>query len=852
MEDQVDSSQQTKMGSKDPEKELERIDLPIMGMSCASCATKIEKVLANLQGVSKATVNFAAEKATVLFYPEKIDLSHLIDKVKDLGYGTKSEKAVLPIQGMTCATCVNKVEKALGSAKGVIQASVNFATERASVEYLPEVVSIKDFKRIVQEVGYQVLEVREEDIVEKERLAREAELSRLKRKFIIGATLLAPILFLMYGAPLLGRWIGLSRETNFFIQFLLATPVQFWVGWQFYVGFWKATRHKTSDMNTLIGVGTSTAYLYSLIVTFAPHLITVEGLMMDVYFDTSAAIIVLILFGRFLEARAKGKTSEAIKKLIGLQPKTARVIRNGNGVDIPVEDVALGNIILVRPGEKIPIDGIVKEGHSSVDESMVTGESFPAEKKIGDSVIGATINKTGAFKFEATKIGKDTVLSQIVRMVQEAQGFKPPIARMVDVIASYFVPGVISIAILTFIVWYLFGPHPALTYAFLNFVAVLIIACPCALGLATPTSIMVGTGKAAENGVLIRGAEALETAHRLDTIVLDKTGTLTKGEPSVTDIIRSEGFTTREILTLAASAERRSEHPLAEAVVQKAREEGVKLLDPTEFRAVEGQGIEATIDSKEVLIGNLRLMEERKVVGSNGLSEQAERLSGKGKTPMFLAVNGRAAGIIAVADTLKNNSKEAVEALHRMGLKVVMLTGDNERTARAIARQIRIDRVLAEVLPERKAEEIRRLQTEGKKVGMVGDGLNDAPALAQADVGIAIGTGTDVAMEAADITLVGDDLRGVVTAIALSKATIRNIKQNLFWAFAYNTILIPVAAGVLFPFYKILLNPIFAAGAMAFSSVTVVTNALRLRKFKPPMNFIRPEVRYGQNFTRSI
>ncbi len=821
--------------SKGSEKQLERIDLPITGMSCASCALKIEKGLAAVEGVSKATVNFAAEKATVVFHPEQTDLSHFIDKVKDLGYGAKSEKILLPIQGMTCASCVNKVQKALNSVKGVVRADVNFATERASVEYIPDEVSIRDLKKVVEEAGYHVLEVKEEDIVEKERLAREGELSKLKMKFIIGAILLAPILLLMYGAPLLERWAGLSRETNFFIQFLLATPVQFWSGWQFYVGFWKATKHKTSDMNTLIAVGTSAAYLYSLIVTFVPHRIMVKGLMMDVYYDTSAAIVVLILLGRFLEARAKGKTSEAIKKLIGLQPKTARVIRNGKEADIPVEEVAVGEMVVVRPGEKIPVDGIVREGYSSVDESMVTGESLPVEKKIGDSVIGATINKTGTFKFEATKVGKDTVLAQIVRLVQEAQGSKPPIARMVDVIASYFVPVVIAIAIVTFIVWYFFGPHPALTYAFLNFVAVLIIACPCALGLATPTSIMVGTGKGAENGILIRGAEALETAHQLNTIVLDKTGTLTKGEPSVTDIVETSRFGKKEILTLAASAEKGSEHPLGEAVVKKAKEENLNLSDPRDFQAIAGHGIEATVDSKRILFGNLRLMEEKRVSG-NGLFNKALEFSNEGKTPMFLAVEGEMAGIIAVADTLKESSKKAVGALHQIGLEVVMLTGDNQRTAKAIANQVGVDRVLAEVLPEMKAEEIKRLQSGGKKVGMVGDGINDAPALAQADVGIAIGTGTDVAMESSDITLIGGDLRGVVTAIALSKATIRNIKQNLFWAFAYNTILIPVAAGVLFPFFGVLLNPIFAAGAMAISSVTVVSNALRLRRFKPPVS----------------
>jgi len=822
------------MELKNPEGNLERIDLPVTGMSCASCAAKIEKTLSKMEGVSEAAVNFAAEKATVHFHPNQTSLPQLIEKVKDLGYEAKTEKTLLPVQGMTCAACVRRVEKALGGIKGVVHADVNFATNRASVEYLQGEVTIRDLKKAVEEAGYQVLEVKEEDIVEKERLAREADLRKLKVKFITGVVLLAPILILMYGAALLEKWIGLSMKMNFYIQFLLATPVQFWAGRQFYVGFWKAAKHKTSDMNTLIAVGTSAAYLYSLIVTFVPHLFMVEGWMPDVYFDTSAAIIVLILLGRFLEARAKGRTSEAIKKLIGLQPKTARVVRDGNETDIPVQEVAPGDLVVVRPGEKIPVDGVAKEGYSSVDESMVTGESLPVEKKAGDRVIGATINKTGTFKFEATRVGKDTVLAQIIRLVQEAQGSKPPIARMVDVIASYFVPVVISLAIITFLVWYFLGPHPALTYAFLNFVAVLIIACPCALGLATPTSIMVGTGRGAEHGILIRGAEALETAHWLNTIVLDKTGTLTKGEPTVTDIVESERFSKKEILILAASAEKGSEHPLGEAIVKKAKAESLDLLQAVDFRAIPGHGIEATIDSRNVLLGNLRLMEERNVI-LNGLPEKGELLSGEGKTPMFVAVDGEGGGIIAVADTLKENSRQAVEVLQRMGLEVVMLTGDHERTARAIAAQIGINRVLAEVLPERKAEEVKRLQMEGKRVGMVGDGINDAPALAQADVGIAIGTGTDVAMESSDITLIGGDLRGIVTAIALSKATIRNIKQNLFWAFAYNTVLIPVAAGVLFPFFGILLNPIFAAGAMALSSVTVVSNALRLRRFKPPM-----------------
>ncbi|MDH4266923.1 MAG: copper-translocating P-type ATPase, partial [Deltaproteobacteria bacterium] len=592
--------------------------------------------------------------------------------------------------------------------------------------------------------------------------------------------------------------------------------------------------HRSADMNTLIAVGTSAAYLYSVLATFFPELFAAEGLVAEVYFDTAGAIIVLILLGRLLEARAKGQTSEAIKKLIGLQAKTARVLRDGQELDIPVEEVAVDDLVMVRPGEKIPVDGVVKEGRSSVDESMVTGESIPVEKNPGDKVIGATINKTGTFKFTAAKVGKDTMLSQIIKMVEEAQGSKPPIARLADVIASYFVPAVIGIAVITFIVWYFWGPTPALTYALLNFVAVLIIACPCALGLATPTSIMVGTGKGAENGVLIRGGEALETAHKLTAIVMDKTGTLTKGQPSVTDIIPFEGHKEEDILRYAASAEKGSEHPLGEAIVNRAKEKNIPLIDPKDFQAIPGHGIEATIDSKSVLMGNAKLMNDRGI-SLGELGGKAEELSQLGKTSMFVALDQKLAGIVAVADTLKENSQEAVGALHKMGIEVIMITGDNRRTAEAIGRQIGIDRVLAEVLPEGKASEVKKLQAEGKKVAMVGDGINDAPALAQADVGMAIGTGTDVAMESADITLISGDLRGVVTAIALSRATLRNIKQNLFWAFAYNSILIPVAAGVLFPFFGILLNPIFAAAAMGLSSVTVVSNALRLRRFRPPM-----------------
>jgi Cu+-exporting ATPase len=816
---------------------LKTVEFSVSGMSCASCVARIEKGLSKMSGIEEAKVNFASERATVTFDPSRIQMGDLVDVVKDLGYEAGLEKVTLPVHGMSCASCVKKVEGALNGLDGVIKASVNFATERATVQYLPGAVSLYDFKKAVKDAGYEILgtgQVEKEDVVDQERAAREAEFQKLKRKFISGLVLMIPVFLLAYWKTFgLDHLYNMNREVDFFLQLLFQTPVQFWVGWQFYIGAWKTAKHGSADMNTLIAVGTSAAYLYSMLAMFFPHLFSAQGLMAEVYFDTAGAIIVLILLGRLLEARAKGQTSEAIKKLIGLQAKTARVVRNGREEDIPVEEVQIGDRVVVRPGEKIPVDGIVKEGHSAVDESMVTGESIPIEKQAGDEVIGATINKTGTFQFEAVKVGKDTMLSQIVKMVEEAQGSKPPIARLADIIAGYFVPAVIGIAVITFIVWYFFGPVPALTYAVLNFVAVLIIACPCALGLATPTSIMVGTGNGAEHGVLIRGGEALETAHKLKAIVLDKTGTLTEGKPSVTEIVALDPYTEDNILRYAASAEKGSEHPLGEAIVNRAMEKNLSLMSPEDFNAIAGHGIEATIEGKSLLLGNLKLMRDRGVP-LEGLEKKAEAFSKQGKTPMFVAVDQQPAGIVAVADTLKQNSKAAVEALHRMGIEVAMITGDNRRTAEAIAAQIGIDRVLAEVLPDGKADEVKKLQAEGKKVAMVGDGINDAPALAQADVGIAIGTGTDVAMESADITLISGDLKGVLTAIALSRATIRNIKQNLFWAFAYNSILIPVAAGVLFPFFGILLNPIFAAAAMGLSSVTVVSNSLRLKRFRAP------------------
>jgi Cu+-exporting ATPase len=820
----------------------QRAKIRVTGMTCTTCAATIENGLIETPGVEKASVNFASEKAAIEYDPAKVDLSTITGAIEQLGYKAASRKSIFPVKGMTCASCVARVESALRGVPGVVSANVNLASEKATVEYLEE-TDVTDLQRAVRDAGYEL--GAEAATLEDVTTASQREIKALRNRLII-ALVLAAVIMVLSMVP--------HFPFRSYLLWILATPVQFWIGWRFYKGAWGALRHRTADMNTLIAVGTSAAYFYSMVAVLFPGLFAAAGVEHGLYFDTSSVIIALILLGRFLEARAKGQTSEAIKKLIGLKPKTATVIRDGQEMEVSVDDVQVGDLVLVRPGERISVDGTVKDGYSSVDESMITGESIPLDKKVGDMVIGGTINKMGSFRFEATRVGKDTTLAQIIRLVEEAQGSKAPIQRLADVISSYFVPIVIGISILTFIIWYFLGPQPTLTYALLNFVAVLIIACPCALGLATPTAIIVGTGKGAENGVLIRSGEALERAHKINTVLLDKTGTLTRGEPQVTDIVPAPKFTKDEVLKLAASVEHDSEHPLAQAIVKAASEKGLKLSKASGFKAMAGHGVEARVGEKNLLLGNLALMKERKIV-LDGLAQEAERLWGEGKTVLFFGVDSKAAGIIALADTLKPGAMDAVAALHKLGVEVVMITGDNARTAETIAHEAGIDRVLAEVLPENKAAEVKRLQDEDKVVAMVGDGINDAPALAQADVGIAIGTGTDVAMETGDITLISGDLGGIVTAISLSKRTMSTIKQNLFWAFAYNVILIPVAAGVLYLFFGRtgmpaslhfifgeygFLNPMLAAAAMAASSITVVTNSLRLRAFKP-VKFERTE-----------
>jgi Cu+-exporting ATPase len=743
------------------------------------------------------------------------------------------EKTTFTITGMSCASCANTVEKVIGRVSGVEKCTVNFAIEQATVQYNPQQTTIENIQNAVEKVGYgaSVIE-NKKSLSEDAKHTTENQEIRLK---VIVAGIISAILVIgsipaMTGLniPFIPMWLH-----NFWLQLVLATPIQFWCGWQFYINAWKAFKQHTATMDTLIALGTSVAYFYSLFITIYPNFLIRQGLTPQVYYEAAVVIITLILLGRLLENRAKKQTSEAIHKLIGLQAKTARVIRDNKEIDIPIEELQISDIILVRPGEKIPIDGEIIEGNSTVDESMVTGESVAVKKQIGDEVIGATINQTGRFKFRTTRVGKDTVLAQIVQLVQDAQTSKAPIQRLADIVISWFVPIVIAIAILTFIGW--FNLMGNLSLALITTVGVLIIACPCALGLATPTSVMVGTGKGAEYGVLIKGAESLEIAHKIQTIVLDKTGTLTQGKPTVTDFITLRGTHNNnelKLLRLAASIERYSEHPLAEAVVQYAQSQKVEITDTEDFVAVVGGGVLGKISDRDVHIGSRRWFDELGI-NTEPLQTQAQRLEYLGKTVIWIAVDGEAEGIMGISDALKPSSKQVVQRLQRMGLEVVMLTGDNRSTAESIAKEVSIQRVLAEVRPDQKAATIRQLQAENKTVAMVGDGINDAPALAQADLGIAIGTGTDIAIAASDITLISGDLQGIVTAIELSQATMNNIKQNLFFAFIYNIAGIPIAAGILFPILGWLLNPIIAGAAMALSSVSVVTNALRLRKFKP-------------------
>ena len=820
-------------------EQLARITISVTGMACASCALRVERALSKKAGVMEAGVNFAAEKTSVVYDPTTTNPDDLIGAIRDAGYAADVREATFGVSGLTCASCVGRVERALTKVPGVLEANVNLANERATVEYLAGEVETRKLEKAIEGAGYGVIGEEESSSVED---SHERDYRKLRTDFLLAAALTVVILvgslphIFEFMLPIPTGWLNLGL-------LLLATPVQLWAGWRFYRGAWAALKHGQANMNTLVVMGTSAAYLYSVVATLAPQVFAAGRA--DVYFDTSALIITLILLGRLLEARAKGRTNEAIKKLAGLQAKTARVMRDGEEVDVPVENVEIGDFVVVRPGEKIAVDGLVLSGESAVDESMITGESIPVTKREGDEVIGATINTSGAFRFEATKVGEDTALHQIMRMVEEAQGSKAPIQRLADRISAVFVPAVIGVAAVTFLVWLLFGPEPALTFALLNTVAVLIIACPCAMGLATPNSIMVGTGKGAEAGILIKGGEALEGAHKLDTVVLDKTGTLTKGRPELTDVVTRNGMGEEELLRLGASAERGSEHPLGEAIVRGAEHRGLPLAEAAVFEAVPG-GIRARVEGRGVLVGSLRFLSESGVF-ENRLLPKSEDLAREGKTPIFVAVDGEPVGLVAVADVVRDESREAVQRLHALGLEVTMLTGDNRRTAEAVARELDIDRVLPEVLPQDKASEVKRLQADGKRVGMVGDGINDAPALAQADVGIAIGTGTDVAMEAADLTLISGDARGVARGIGLSKATVRNIKQNLFWAFAYNVALIPVAAGILYPLFSEVsvpgvlslvlgeygfLNPVLAAAAMALSSVTVLSNALRLRRAK--------------------
>ncbi|MEY9200532.1 heavy metal translocating P-type ATPase [Sinorhizobium fredii] len=811
----------------------QNVSLSVEGMSCASCVARVEKAISAVPGVVSASVNLATERADIRF-DETAKPSEIIKAIENLGYGAVEDALELGIEGMSCASCVGRVEKALKAVPGVVEANVNLANERASIRLVRGLASTEQLVEAVRGVGYEAHQRGNDQDIDREGERRAQELRRVERAFLTGALLTLPVFLLEMGShfvpaihDLVMTRIGMAESR--YLQFALATIVLFGPGLRFFAKGVPALLRAAPDMNSLVAIGTAAAWGYSVVATFAPRLLPAGTA--NVYYEAAAVIVTLILLGRLLEARAKGRTSEAIKHLMGLQPKTARVRRGGEMLEIPVAELRVGDMVLVRPGEKVAVDGVVVEGQSYVDESMITGEPVPVEKTKGSDVVGGTINSTGAFTFRATKVGTDTILAQIIRMVEQAQGAKLPIQTLVDRVTGWFVPAVMAVAVVTFLTWLVFGPDPALTFALVNSVAVLIIACPCAMGLATPTSIMVGTGRAAEMGVLFRKGEALQTLRNAAVIAIDKTGTLTEGRPELTDLESAPGFERNTVLALIAAAEARSEHPIAEAIVSAAEAAGLELAEPEKFEAIPGFGTRAEVAGKDVHIGADRLMARLGLDVSHFASEAA-RLGDEGKSPLYAAIDGRVAAIIAVADPLKETTREAVRALHDLGLKIAIVTGDNRRTAEAIARKLGIDEVLAEVLPDGKAAAVKRLQADGRRVAFVGDGINDAPALAAADVGIAIGTGTDVAIESADVVLMSGDLVGVPNAIALSKTTIRNIKQNLFWAFAYNVVLIPVAAGALYPGYGVLLSPVFAAGAMALSSVFVVANALRLKGFR--------------------
>jgi Cu+-exporting ATPase len=813
------------------------LSLQIQGMSCASCVGRVERELKKVPGVSEANVNLATEEARVVADPAQVSAATLVDAVKGAGYEAEVAHTTVVIGGMSCASCVGRVERALRKLPGVVEASVNLATEKANVAYVPKTLTPAKIAEAVAAAGYTAAPEEAEGATKSEK-GKDAELSALRRDLMFAAALTVPLFIIAMSKDipgLRGAMLGLLPEHAWmWIEFLLATPVQFYAGWRFYRSGWAELSHLSPGMNSLVMLGSSAAYFYSLLALTVPAIFP-EGTA-TTYFEAAGVIITLILLGRFLEAIAKGRTSQAIKRLLQLQVKTARVVRDGAEMEIPIEDVVAGDMVHVRPGERIPVDGVVTEGASYVDESMLTGEPIPVEKHSGAEVVGSTINKTGAFTFRATRVGADTVLSQIIKLIEEAQTSKPPIQQMADKIAGVFVPLVMAAAAVTFVVWLVFGPAPALSFAFVTAVSVLLIACPCAMGLATPTAIMVATGKGAEMGMLFRKGTALEVLGHVNTVVMDKTGTLTKGRPELTDVqLADTSLSEQEVLRLVAAVEAKSEHPVGEAIVRAAKtDRGLTLSEAKVFDAEPGFGVRANVDGHLVQVGADRLM--RKLgIDLGGVSAAAEQFARDGKTPLYAAIDGRLAAALSVSDPLKEGSIEAVAALHALGLKVAMVTGDNRHTAQAIAARVDIDEVLAEVLPDQKAANVKQLQAEGQRVAFVGDGINDAPALAQADVGIAIGTGTDIAIEAGDVILMSGDLRGIINAVALSRRTLRTIIYNFVWAYAYNIALIPVAAGALYPFLHLLLNPMLAAGAMSISSLFVLTNSLRLRGFRPTL-----------------